>query len=64
MRFRKLFDFSVHPTVLLAFEAKHLNNKDTFSKSDPFLEMRRANENGEFSLVHPTEAVDNDLAAF
>ena len=49
-------------TVLLAFEAKNLDNKDTFSKSDPFLEISRANENGEFSLVHRTEVVDNDLS--
>ena len=39
-------------TVFLTFEAKDLDNKDFFSKSDPFLEISRANENGEFSLVH------------
>ena len=49
-------------TVFLTFEAKKLDNLDTFSKSDPFLEISRANENGEFSLVHRTEVVDNNLS--
>ena len=49
-------------TLLLTFEANNLDNKDFFGKSDPFLEMSRANENGEFSLVHRTEVVDNDLS--
>ena len=49
-------------TVFLTFEAKNLDNKDTFSKSDPFLEISRANESGEFSLVHRTEVVDNNLS--
>ena len=49
-------------TVFFTFEAKKLDNKDTFSKSDPFLEVSRSNENGEFSIVHQTEVVDNDLS--
>ena len=49
-------------TVFFTFEAKKLDNKDTFSKSDPFLEVSRSNENGEFSIVHRTEVVDNDLS--
>ena len=49
-------------TVFITFEAKDLDNKDFFSKSDPFLEISRANENGEFSLVHRTEVVDNNLS--
>ena len=49
-------------TVFLTFEAKKLDNLDTFSKSDPFLEISRANENWEFSLVHRTEVVDNNLS--
>jgi hypothetical protein len=49
-------------TVFLTFEAKKLDNKDTFGKSDPFLEISRANDNSEFSLVHRTEVVDNNLS--
>ena len=49
-------------TVILTMEAKKLDNKDTFGKSDPFLEISRSNENNDFSLVHRTEVVDNCLS--
>ena len=48
-------------TVILEFSARKLDNKDFFGKSDPFLEISRANENNQFSVVHRTEVVDNDL---
>jgi hypothetical protein len=48
--------------VTLTFEARKLENKDTFGKSDPFLEISRANETGQFTLVHRTEVVDNNLS--
>ena len=38
-------------SVTIAFEAKKLDNKDFFGKSDPYLEISRANENNQFPLV-------------
>jgi len=48
-------------TVVLEFSAMKLDNKDFFGKSDPFLEISRANENNQFSVVHRTEVIQNDL---
>lgn len=48
-------------TVIFTLEAKKLDNKDMFGKSDPFVEISRANEGGGFSIVHRTEVVDNNL---
>jgi len=48
-------------TVILEFSAKKLDNKDFFGKSDPYLEISRANENNQFSVVHRTEVIQNDL---
>ena len=48
-------------TAVLAFEARKLDNKDFFGKSDPFLEISRANENNQFSLVHRTEVIQDNL---
>ncbi|KAG7267126.1 hypothetical protein CRUP_021776 [Coryphaenoides rupestris] len=39
----------------LSFCAKKLDDKDLFSKSDPFLEMYRMNDDGTEQLVHRTE---------
>ncbi|XP_051519947.1 copine-4 [Myxocyprinus asiaticus] len=47
--------------VELAFSAKKLDDKDFFSKSDPFLEIFRVNDDGTASLVHRTETIMNNL---
>ncbi|KAM9493431.1 copine-4 isoform 1-T2 [Clarias gariepinus] len=47
--------------VELAFSAKKLDDKDFFSKSDPFLEIFRVNNDGTGSLVHRTETIMNNL---
>ncbi|KAG7316842.1 hypothetical protein KOW79_019140 [Hemibagrus wyckioides] len=47
--------------VELAFSAKKLDDKDFFSKSDPFLEIFRVNDDGTGSLVHRTETIMNNL---
>ncbi|XP_013930634.1 PREDICTED: copine-7-like, partial [Thamnophis sirtalis] len=41
--------------VELFFRAKKLDDKDLFSKSDPFLEIYRINDDGSEQLVHRTE---------
>uniref|UniRef100_A0A8C1XY36 Copine VII n=1 Tax=Cyprinus carpio TaxID=7962 RepID=A0A8C1XY36_CYPCA len=41
--------------VELSFCAKKLDDKDLFSKSDPFLEIYRINDDGTEQLVHRTE---------
>ena len=38
-----------------------LDKKDFFGKSDPYLEISRANENSQFSVVHRTEVIQNEL---
>ncbi|XP_053303438.1 LOW QUALITY PROTEIN: copine-4-like [Pleuronectes platessa] len=48
--------------VELSFSARKLDDKDFFSKSDPFLEIFRVNDDGTESLVHRTETVMNDLS--
>ncbi|KAG1948845.1 copine-4 [Pimephales promelas] len=48
--------------VELAFSAKKLDDKDFFSKSDPFLEIFRVNDDGTASLVHRTETIMNNLS--
>ncbi|KAF7691421.1 copine-4 isoform X2 [Silurus meridionalis] len=48
--------------VELAFSAKKLDDKDFFSKSDPFLEIFRVNDDGTGSLVHRTETIMNNLS--
>ncbi|XP_066529874.1 copine-4 [Hoplias malabaricus] len=50
-----------HDYVELAFSAKKLDDKDFFSKSDPFLEIFRVNDDGTASLVHRTETIMNNL---
>ncbi|KAL2076700.1 hypothetical protein ACEWY4_027704 [Coilia grayii] len=46
--------------VELAFSARKLDDKDFFSKSDPFLEIFRINDDGTGSLVHRTECTVYD----
>ncbi|CAL8363089.1 copine-7 [Gadus morhua] len=45
----------------LSFCAKKLDDKDLFSKSDPFLEIYRMNDDGTEQLVHRTEVIKNNL---
>ncbi|KAF5901283.1 copine-7 [Clarias magur] len=47
--------------VELAFCAKKLDDKDLFSKSDPFLEIYRVNDDSTEQLVHRTEVIKNNL---
>uniref|UniRef100_A0A8C9WMA3 Copine 4 n=1 Tax=Scleropages formosus TaxID=113540 RepID=A0A8C9WMA3_SCLFO len=50
-----------HDYVELSFSARKLDDKDFFSKSDPFLEIFRINDDSSSSLVHRTETVMNNL---
>ncbi|XP_046733567.1 copine-4 isoform X1 [Silurus meridionalis] len=47
--------------VELSFSARKLDDKDFFSKSDPFLEIYRVNIDGTQQLVYRTETVMNNL---
>uniref|UniRef100_A0A8C1VME7 C2 domain-containing protein n=1 Tax=Cyprinus carpio TaxID=7962 RepID=A0A8C1VME7_CYPCA len=47
--------------VELSFSARKLDDKDFFSKSDPFLEIYRVNDDNTQQLVHRTETVMNNL---
>ncbi|XP_021163638.2 copine-1 [Fundulus heteroclitus] len=48
--------------IVLELEAKKLDNKDTFGKSDPFLEIFKQGDDGKWQLVHRTEVVQNNLS--
>ncbi|CAL1612957.1 unnamed protein product [Knipowitschia caucasica] len=47
--------------IELELEAKNLDKKDTFGKSDPFLEFFKQGDDGKWVLVHRTEVVKNNL---
>ncbi|XP_019518702.1 PREDICTED: copine-6 isoform X4 [Hipposideros armiger] len=47
--------------VQLTFRAHKLDNKDLFSKSDPFMEIYKTNEDQSDQLVWRTEVVKNNL---
>ncbi|XP_028984172.1 copine-4 [Betta splendens] len=47
--------------VELSFNARKLDDKDFFSKSDPFLEIYRLNDDATLQLVYRTETVMNNL---
>ena len=47
--------------LTIQFAGDHLDKKDTFGKSDPYLEFHRANKDGSYSLVHKTEVLKNTL---
>ncbi|KAJ8252708.1 hypothetical protein COCON_G00220200 [Conger conger] len=47
--------------VELSFSARKLDDKDLFSKSDPFLEIYRINDDESEQLVHRTEVIKNNL---
>ncbi|KYO19500.1 copine-6 isoform A [Alligator mississippiensis] len=52
---------STNELVRLEFRALKLDNKDLFSKSDPFLEIYKVNSNESEELVKRTEVVYNNL---
>ncbi|WJX85490.1 Protein BONZAI 3 [Trifolium repens] len=47
--------------VEIIFRCSHLDNKDTFSKSDPFLRVSRMVESGGYIPICKTEVIDNNL---
>ncbi|XP_027188868.1 protein BONZAI 3 isoform X2 [Cicer arietinum] len=47
--------------VEIIFRCSHLDNKDTFSKSDPFLRISRMVESGGSVPICKTEVIDNNL---
>ncbi|XP_037534901.1 copine-1 isoform X2 [Nematolebias whitei] len=47
--------------IVLELDAKKLDKKDTFGKSDPFLEIFKQGDDGKWQLVHRTEVVKNNL---
>ncbi|KAL6329570.1 hypothetical protein AAG906_022147 [Vitis piasezkii] len=47
--------------IEVIFHCSHLDNKDLFSKSDPFLRISRIVENGGSVPICKTEVVDNNL---
>ncbi|XP_072366199.1 copine-4 isoform X7 [Scyliorhinus torazame] len=47
--------------VEFTYSARKLDDKDFFSKSDPFLEIFRMNDDGTQQLVHRTEVIMNNL---
>ncbi|KAF1388566.1 copine-4 [Sander lucioperca] len=47
--------------IELSFSARKLDDKDFFSKSDPFLEIYRLNDDATMQLVYRTETVMNNL---
>ncbi|XP_034020403.1 copine-1 [Thalassophryne amazonica] len=48
--------------IQLEVEAKNLDKKDTFGKSDPFLEILKQGGDGKWQLAHRTEVVKNTLS--
>ncbi|XP_036159423.1 copine-7 [Myotis myotis] len=48
--------------VELSFRAQKLDDKDVFSKSDPFLELYRVNDDQSEQLVYRTEVVKDNLS--
>ncbi|KAG8221995.1 hypothetical protein J437_LFUL003375 [Ladona fulva] len=48
---------SVRDNVILQFQGENLDRKDIFWKSDPFLVIMKAMENGDFNVVCKTEVV-------
>ncbi|XP_037309828.1 copine-4 isoform X2 [Pungitius pungitius] len=47
--------------IELSFSARKLDDKDFFSKSDPFMEIYRLNDDATMQLVYRTETVMNNL---
>ncbi|XP_041045084.1 copine-3-like isoform X2 [Carcharodon carcharias] len=42
-------------------QARNLDNKDFFGKSDPYLEFYKQTEDGRWQMVHRTEVIKNNL---
>ncbi|XP_062917756.1 copine-3-like isoform X2 [Mobula hypostoma] len=42
-------------------QARNLDNKDFFGKSDPYLEFHKQTEDGKWQMVHRTEVIKNNL---
>ncbi|XVF06587.1 hypothetical protein REPUB_Repub06bG0062100 [Reevesia pubescens] len=53
--------FSSRMTVEMKLHCSQLDNKDMFSKSDPFLRISRLTENGNSVPICKTEVIDNNL---
>uniref|UniRef100_A0A8D2N5A4 Copine-3 n=1 Tax=Zonotrichia albicollis TaxID=44394 RepID=A0A8D2N5A4_ZONAL len=47
--------------VVLELEARKLDNKDFFGKSDPYLEFHKQTGDGNWVMVHRTEVIKNTL---
>uniref|UniRef100_A0A8C4UCL4 Copine-3 n=4 Tax=Neognathae TaxID=8825 RepID=A0A8C4UCL4_FALTI len=47
--------------VLLEVEARKLDSKDFFGKSDPYLEFHKQTGDGNWVMVHRTEVIKNNL---
>uniref|UniRef100_A0A1B6LVM2 Copine-3 n=1 Tax=Graphocephala atropunctata TaxID=36148 RepID=A0A1B6LVM2_9HEMI len=47
--------------VIFKFSGHKLDKKDIFGKSDPFLEIHKSMESGEYSIVHKTEVIKYNL---
>ncbi|XP_055459162.1 copine-3 isoform X2 [Psammomys obesus] len=47
--------------VLFEMEARKLDNKDLFGKSDPYLEFHKQASDGHWLMVHRTEVIKNNL---
>ncbi|XP_066558258.1 copine-1 isoform X2 [Amia ocellicauda] len=47
--------------IVLDVEARGLDKKDLFGKSDPFLEFFKQADDGKWQLVHRTEVIKNNL---
>ncbi|KAJ8259575.1 hypothetical protein GJAV_G00171010 [Gymnothorax javanicus] len=47
--------------IVMEVEARNLDKKDTFGKSDPFLEFFKQGDDGKWQLVHRTEVIKNNL---
>jgi Ca2+-dependent lipid-binding protein len=45
----------------MQFLGKKLDKKDWFGSSDPFLTFSRSNEGGNYTLVHKTEHINNNI---
>ncbi|XP_033011400.1 copine-3 [Lacerta agilis] len=47
--------------VMFEVEARKLDNKDFFGKSDPYLEFHKQTSEGNWVMVHRTEVIKNNL---
>ncbi|KAL1130705.1 hypothetical protein AAG570_011946 [Ranatra chinensis] len=52
---------SLKDEAIMTFSGQKLDKKDFFGKSDPFLEIFKATESGNYVLVHRTEVIKNTL---